>query len=154
MTGQGSAGSTEVRHRAGYVLVWVVGAIAAIAVGVLAVEIAGAGLRDRGPVGSSDLVGREDPSDLAPDPDDPKHADTITGDYGEFDVECQGVVIRGFEPRTAPGWRTVTFETGPDDDVDATFESADAIIEVEIYCNGGRPTLAEEEVGTRPDTDD
>jgi SAM-dependent methyltransferase len=74
--------------------------------------------------------------------------------YGEFDVECQGVVIRGFEPRPAAGWRTVTFETGPDDDVDATFESAESIVEVEIYCNGGRPTVAEEELGTRPEVDD
>jgi hypothetical protein len=149
-----TSGSTDRRRRAGYVAVWLVAAAVAITVGILAVEVAGAGLRDRGPVGSSDLVGRDDPSDLTPDPDDPTYTDTIVGEYGEFDVECQGVVIRGSEPRTAPGWRVVTYETGPDDDVDATFESADSIIEIEIYCNGGRPALAEQEIGTRPGTDD
>ena len=141
-------------RRVRYAVLWVAAAVLSVAVGILAVEVAGAGLRDRGPVGSSELVGRADPSNLTPDPEDHTFADTIVGTYGEFDVECQGVVIRGFEPRPAAGWRTVTFETGPDDDVDATFESAESIIEVEIYCNGGRPTVAEEELGTRPEVDD
>jgi hypothetical protein len=147
-------GSSDRRRRVGYTAVWVVVAVLAIAVGVLAVEVAGAGLRDRGRVGSSDLVGRADPSNLTPDPADPTYADTIVGEYGEFDVECQGVVISGSQPRPAPGWRTVTFERGPDDDVDATFESAESIIEIEIYCNNGRPAVAEEELGTRPEVDD
>ena len=145
-----TSGASERRRRAGYAAVWLVAAALSVTVGILAVNTAGASLRDRGPIGSDDLVGREDPSELTADPEDPVHADTIAGEYGEFDVECQGVVVRGSEPRPAAGWRTVTYERGPDDDVDAVFESQDQVLEIEVYCNGGRPAVAEEEAGIRP----
>ncbi len=139
------------RRRMGYAALWLLVAAVCVAIGVLAVNVVGAGLRDRGPIGSESLVPREDPTSLPVDPDDPTHAKTIRGEFGEFDVRCQGVVIRGEKPRPAKGWRTVTYEDRPDDDVDAVFESRTQVIEIEVYCNGGRPTIAEQEIGTRPD---
>ncbi len=148
------SGDSTTRGLVGYAVLWIAAAVVCVAVGVVAVTVVGAGLRDRGPIGSESLVAREDPTSLPVDPDDPTYADTVTGEFGEFDVECQGVVIRGDQPRPAAGWRTVTYERGPDDDVDAVFESRTQVIEIEVYCNGGRPTIAEQEVGTRPDQDD
>jgi hypothetical protein len=37
----------------------------------------------------------------------------------------------------------VRFEPGPDDDVEAVFRSPTELIEIEAFCNRGRPTLAE-----------
>ena len=49
--------------------------------------------------------------------------DEIAGEWGAFDVECRdtwayGVGVR---PDEATGWRIVSWEKGPDDDVDAVF---------------------------------
>ncbi len=39
----------------------------------------------------------------------------------------------------------MSFEPGPDDDVDAVFSQGRRSIELEVFCNQGRPTLAEQE---------
>ncbi len=44
----------------------------------------------------------------------------------------------------------MSYETGPDDDVDAIFTSGARSIEVEVFCNAGVPTVAEIERKTLP----
>ncbi len=79
----------------------------------------------------------------------------ITEEFGVFVVECRGVVAYGIavRPDTAAGWRVVSFERGPDDDVDAVFARQRESIEIEVFCNRGRPTVAELERNTLPDDD-
>ena len=57
-------------------------------------------------------------------------------------------------PEPAPGWRIVSYETGPDDDVDAVFAKAAESIEIEVFCNRGIPTVADLERKTLPEGDD
>jgi hypothetical protein len=63
------------------------------------------------------------------------------------------VVAYGIAADTAPGWRTVSFEPGPDDDVDAVFSNRSRSIELEVYCNRGEPTVGDREYKTIPDDD-
>ena len=55
--------------------------------------------------------------------------------------------------RTNPegGWRIVSWEKGPDDDVDAVFSDGQNSVDLEVFCNRGRPTLAELERNTLGD---
>ena len=46
------------------------------------------------------------------------------------------------------GWRIVSWEKGPDDDVDAVFSDGRNSVDLEVFCNRGRPTLAELERNT------
>ena len=54
-------------------------------------------------------------------------------------------------PDRAAGWRVVSYETGPDDDVDAVFANRDRSIELEVFCNRGEPTVGDLERNTLPD---
>ena len=96
----------------------------AVLVGVLAVSTVGATIRDRGPVGDDGDARRLDPRPVVrPVPEGPAVRDEIAGEWGAFDVECRdtwayGVGVR---PDKAAGWRIVSCEKGPDDDVDAVF---------------------------------
>ena len=45
----------------------------------------------------------------------------------------------------------MSFEPGPDDDVDAVFANAGRSVELEVFCNRGTPTLAEIERHDLPD---
>lgn len=127
-------------------IAWVVAASLAVTVGVLAVTSAGAGLRDRGQVGTA--MPAADPA-TAPSP--AARAERVRLDvedeYGVFAVECRGTVAYGVEarPDTAAGWRVVSYETGPDDDVDAVFANGPRSIETEVFCNRGRPTVSDRE---------
>ena len=69
----------------------------------------------------------------------------ITEEFGVLVVECRGVYAYGIEaqPDTAAGWDVVSFERGPDDDVDAVFVRASSSIDIEVFCNRGEPTVAE-----------
>ena len=49
------------------------------------------------------------------------------------------------------GWRIVSYERGPDDDVDAVFSSRGRSVEVEVFCNQGEPTVSDLERNTLPD---
>lgn len=142
---------------AGLALLWVVAAVAAVAVGVAAVNGLGDQIRDRGPLGDNQLVREagERTSSATPDPDDTVVEETFTADFGEFVVACQGMYAFAVEarPDEAAGWRTVSYEPGPDDDIDAVFSNGSRTQEVEVYCNLGRPVLSEIEDNTLPDDD-
>jgi hypothetical protein len=85
-----------------------------------------------------------------PEPGATRIARTIEGPFGRFEVECRGVVAYGLSATTRGGWRTVSYEPGPDDDVDAVFAHSGRSIELEVYCNQGEPTIAEREFNTLP----
>lgn len=52
-----------------------------------------------------------------------------------------------------PAWRIVSYERGPDDDVDAVFGNRLESVDLEVFCNRGEPTVAEIERNTLPDDD-
>lgn len=141
-------------RRALYVLVWLAAAGAAVAVGVLSVLSVGDTLRKRGPIGSDvrQFAERAE-GGYEPDPSAERTARVVTGPYGEFAVACRGAIAYGEDTRVRDGWRVVSYEQGPDDDVDAVFARQDTSIEIEVYCNQGRPTVGDREVKTLPDDD-
>jgi hypothetical protein len=152
----------ERRRAWGLALGWVVAAALAITVGVVAVTTVGASLRGRGPLGSEavDTAGSTSgttPGDTAPaevDPDAQRVVRTIVEEFGEFDVACQGLYAIGLDarPDEAAGWRVVSYEAEPDDDVDAVFANEGRSIEIEVYCNRGEPTVGDFERNTLPET--
>ena len=108
----------------------------------------GESIRDRGPIGDNELIRQADLDDASsptPDADAEPVRRSITEEFGAFVVECRGVYAYGVEvqPDTADGWRVVSFESGPDDDVDAVFVRDTSSIDVEVFCNRGEPTVAE-----------
>ena len=135
-----------------------VAAALAVTVGVVAVTTVGASLRGRGPLG--DEVARDtgatgqDTRPVEVDPDAERVTRTIVEEFGEFDVACQGLYALGLDarPDEAAGWRVVSYETEPDDDVDAVFAHRDRSIEIEVYCNRGVPTIGDLERNTLPDS--
>lgn len=134
------------RRRIGYVLAWLIAAGLAIAVGIAAVSTVGASIRDRGPLGTE--VARDigtTPVVPSPAPEDAMRRDTVKGEFGAFEVGCRGVVVYGLGAvaNKDAGWRVVSYEPGPDEDVDAVFVSQDSSIDVEVFCNRGKPTVAE-----------
>lgn len=167
------------RRGAGLATLWVAVAVGAIVVGLLAVAAVGANLRDRGPVGAAaptatttspttETPASEEPTAETPtvsgtatsstslDPAADRIGKVVSGDFGEFEVACQGYYALGVaaRPDEAAGWRVVEYDRGPDDDVDATFARAGESVEVEVYCLRGEPTVADLERKTRPDGDD
>lgn len=129
-----------------YALAWVLAATVAVGVGVLAVTSAGAGVRDRGPLGAGIPLDELDTTPSA-DPQATRVSTDVEDEYGVFAVECRGAVAYGVaaRPDTAAGWRVVSYERGPDDDVDAVFANGPRSIEVEVFCNRGRPTVSDRE---------
>ena len=143
------------RRLLGWTLGWVTAAALSVLIGVIAVTSLGASFRDRGPIGDNELIRQADLAEGSPTPDPDAEAvrGSIDDEYGSFVVECRGVYALGIEarPDTAAGWRTVSFERGPDDDVDAVFANQRRSIDVEVFCNRGEPTLAEIEYNELPD---
>lgn len=138
------------------VVAWLVVAAAAVTVGVLAVGTVGDTIRDRGPLGNETIRNAElEEGSGSPSPGAARVRDVVSGKYGEFVAECRGVYAFGLEanPREAAGWRTVSYEQGPDDDVDAVFANRGRSVDIEIFCNRGEPTVAEIEWHTLPDED-
>ena len=131
-------------------LAWVVAAALAVTVGLVAVSSLGASMRDRGPIGNEAIRTAELDDDGVPDPDAPVVRRSVDDEFGSFLVQCQGTIASGVETRPAAGWSTVSYEPGPDDDVDAVFVRGAESIEVEVFCNRGRPTVAEVERKTLP----
>lgn len=142
------------RRRVLYVLLWLLAAGAAVAVGVLAVTSVGATLRDRGPIGSDvrDYAERAEGA-YRPDPGAERVERVVSGPYGDFLVACRGAIAYGEGTSVRDGWRVVSYEEGPDDDVDAVFSRRSTSIEIEVYCNQGRPVIGDREVKTLPDAD-
>ncbi|MCZ4499076.1 MAG: hypothetical protein JWQ74_1629 [Marmoricola sp.] len=141
-------------RRIAFALAWVVATVLAVVLGVLAVTTAGASLRGRGPLG--DEVYPETSTSratAAPDPAAERIRDRVTGDWGVFVVECRGTYAYGLRARAAvaDGWRLISYEKGPDDDVDAVFSNGRNSVDLEVFCNRGRPTVAEIEENTLSD---
>lgn len=145
------------RQRVGFAVAWVVAAVMAVAVGVAAVSGLGDQIRDRGPLGNQDLIPSSTLNTRAPtvNPDEPRVEETFSSDFGEFVVACQGKYAIGVEarPDRTAGWRTISYEPGPDDDIDAVFSNGRRSQELEVYCNLGRPVLDEIENNTIPEDD-
>ncbi len=127
----------------GLVAVWLVVAAVAVTIGVLTVTRVGDTLRDRGPLGNEAARSDLQEGRAEPDPDQALVERTFAEEFGEVDIACQGAFARGIEARAAAGWRTIKFETGPDDDIDGVFAKGDRSIEIEIFCNRGTPTISE-----------
>jgi len=141
-------------RRAGFTFAWLLAATLAITIGIVAVTQVGASIRGRGPLGNEVIRTAElGEGSARPDPDAARIREVIEEEFGQFVVECQGVVAYGIaaRPDTATGWRVVSYERGPDDDVDAVFAQRRRSIEIEVFCNRGRPTVAELERNTLPD---
>lgn len=145
-----------VGHWVGFLVAWVGAATLAVVGGVAAVSALGDQIRDRGPLGDNDLVrNAQNTQPATPDPNEPVIERTFSDDFGEFVVACRGkfAIAVDSRPDEAAGWRTVSYEPGPDDDIDAVFSNGRRSQEVEIYCNLGRPVLSEVENHTIPDQD-
>lgn len=127
---------------------WLVVAAVAITIGVVAVTRVGDTLRDRGPIGNEAARNDVRQGSATPDPAQSVVERTFTEEFGEIDVSCQGPFARGLDARPADGWRTVSFETAPDDDIDAVFAKAGRSIEIEVFCNRGEPTISDFEQNT------
>jgi len=140
------------RRVLGLALGWVLAAALAVTVGVVAVTQVGASLRGRGPLGNEVTRGELQEQSAEVDPSLPQVERTIRDEFGELDVACQGLYALGLDarPDREAGWRVVSYETGPDDDVDAVFANRDRSIEVEVYCNRGEPTIGDIERNTLP----
>ncbi len=141
------------RRRIGYALAWLLATTLAVAVGVSAVSTVGAQVRGRGPLGNEVIRTSQLEGTASPDPDAASVQRTIEGEWGAFVVRCQGPVAFGEEarPDRAVGWRVVSYERGPDDDVDAVFSNGRRSFDLEVFCNRGKPTVAEIEENTLPD---
>lgn len=137
----------------GWTLAWLVAAALAVVVGLVAVSSVGAGLRGRGPLGDNEAIRQAELSDVGfVDPSEaaslaPGERRELSGEFGVFVVECQGPYAVGVDarPDIEAGWRTVSIDRGPDDDVDAVFRNRLRSIEIEVFCNQGMPTVAEVE---------
>ena len=133
---------------------WAAATAVAVLVGVFAVSTVGATIRDRGPVGDEVLRnGAAIEPTAVPSPSGPAVRDEVTGEWGEFVVECRDTWAYGVaaRPEEAAGWRVVSWEKGPDDDVDAVFSDGRNSVDLEVFCNRGRPTVAELERNTLGD---
>ena len=132
---------------------WAATTAVAVLVGVFAVSTVGATIRDRGPIGDDVMRDTAADSTSVPSPRGPRVRGEIAGEWGAFDVACRdtwayGVGVR---PDREAGWRIVSWEKGPDDDVDAVFSDGQNSVDLEVFCNRGRPTLAELERNTLGD---
>ncbi len=137
-------------------ILWVATTVVAVLVGIFAVSTVGATIRDRGPVGEGVLSdGSAVEPTSPPSPSGPKVREDISGEWGKFIVECVQTWAYGVEvrPDRAAGWRVVSWEKGPDDDVDAVFSNGRNSVDLEVFCNAGRPTLAELERKTLGEDD-
>jgi hypothetical protein len=147
----------HVRRRAGFALGWLVAVSLAVGVGLVVVTTLGDSLRGRGAIGdgvaSTDLIGGQPPSstDLAEQGPAVRHA--FSGAFGKLVVKCRGPYASVVGATAAGGWTVLSYEAQRDDDVDAVFGRHGETVEVEVFCNEGRPTLAELERNTIPDTE-
>ena len=138
---------STLRRTLAWTVGWLLAAAASVTVGVLVVAQLGDSFRDRGPIGDNELIRQAELTEgsAAPDPDAVRVRRAIEEEFGSFVVECRGATAYGIEarPDRAHGWRTVSFDPGPDDDVDAVFAQQERSLEIEVFCNRGEPTVAE-----------
>lgn len=134
------------RKAALYAVAWLAAVGVATAIGIASVEAVGDAARGRGPLGPvveprQEINASEVPSVRLQAL--PEVTEAVRGEYGAFVVSCRGPYAIGGRVEPAEGWRAISFERGPDDDVDALFAKGDGSLEVEVFCNRGRPTLAD-----------
>ena len=147
------------RSRVIYVVTWALAVAVATAVGLAAVGMVGDAVRGRGPLGGevqpADAAPQGSEQDPRPDPDAELISREISGDFGTFMVSCQGLhaIVHEVRADAAAGWRVVRFEPGPDDEVDAVFSNRRSLVDIEVFCNGGQPTVAETEKSRLPHRD-
>ena len=145
------------RRALAWLLGWLLAAAASVAVGVVVVNQLGDSFRDRGPIGDNELIRQAELTEgsATPDPDAEVVRRSIDEEFGSFVVECRGIYASGVEtrPDLAAGWREISFERGPDDDVEAVFAQDRRSIEIEVFCNRGEPTVAEIERNELPEGD-
>ena len=137
----------------GFAVAWAVATALAVAVGLLAIDLVGASVRGRGPLGTDVAPAGDAREGIgAVDPGARAVRRSVDGEWGAFVVECRGVYAfgRSAQPDRTEGWRVVSYERGPDDDVDAVFASGRRSVDLEVFCNRGRPTVAEIERNTLP----
>jgi len=141
------------RRAVGYAVAWVLAAVVAVTAGVLAVSSVGASVRDRGPLGNEVVRQEVATSSATPAPGATRTTRVFEDDFGTLEVECRGLVAHGLGVQTAPGWRTRSFESGPDEEVEAVFVGRGGVIEIEVYCNRGWPRIADLDRTARSDDD-
>jgi hypothetical protein len=131
-----------------YVGVWLGAVAVATGIALAAVGAVGDAARGRGPLGAAVAPLQDsdpDPSDIPSDL--PGRTRDIQGEYGTFRVSCEGPFASGLDvsANQAAGWSVLSYEKGPDDDVDAVFTQPGRSVEVEVYCNQGVPTVGDVE---------
>lgn len=123
---------------------WLLSVVVATGIALAAIGVVGDAARGRGPLGAEPLQDHDrSPEDIASDA--PTRTRDIRGGFGTFTVSCQGAYAVGerVSPDRSAGWRVLSYEPGPDDDVDAVFTRPGRSIEVEVFCNQGIPTVAD-----------
>lgn len=141
------------RRVAGFGVAWLLSVLAAVAIALFAVNNVGDSLQGRGPLGDAvDRTGQHwTPEEQMAGQRQVR--DRIEGDFGSFTVACRGAYAFGLSADPAPGWRVVSYEPGPDDDVDAVFSNGASSVDLEVFCNRGRPEVAEMERNELPGDD-
>lgn len=140
------------RRALGFALGWLAAVVVAVAVALVAVTTVDDSLQGRGPLGEG-LDDLPEPRSVQEQIEGlPQVVREIRGEYGVFEVACQGAYARGISANAADGWRVVSFEPGPDDDVDAVFSSRARSADLEVFCNQGEPQV-EIEHNELPDND-
>lgn len=133
------------RRTLGFALGWLATVVVAVLVALLAVTTIDDSLQGRGPLGE-DLDSLPSPLSVQQQIEGlPRIKRSIQGEYGTFVVACQGAYVFGLSVAPAEGWRVVSFERGPDDDVDAVFSARGRSTELEVFCNQGEPQVEIEE---------
>lgn len=118
-------------------LLWVTAAAAATGVGFGAIHLVGDVISHERPLGPA--FGGTTAPGAGPGPTTAPVRRTLPGPAGTLVVECTGRVAVLHAVTPAPGWRLVSSETGPDEDIDVLLTRQKERVAVEVYCNDGVP---------------
>ncbi len=125
---------------------WAAALVGFTGLGLFAVGTVGDAARGSGPLGAAVIRVDAPPPPTVPATPPPglsEVRDDLIHDFGTFTVACHGPYATGIDAKAASGWQVVRFEPGPDDDVEVVFASAAELVELEAFCNRGRPEVAE-----------
>lgn len=131
---------------------WLVAVVLATGIGLVAVNSVGDAASGRGPLGPDTLVVGSPARPTAPTTPQPGGTEVsreFRYEFGTFTVSCNGPFARVLDTAPAKGWRTDSFEPGPDDDVELVFSNTEYVVEIEVFCNRGMPDLSELDRGLR-----
>lgn len=137
-----------------YAAGWLAAVIVATTVGLIVVRTVGDTVAGDGPVGEEISSAERTAAPAAGGSTDGATEGATTGgpeavteaiedDFGSFTVVCRGAYAEGVTATAATGWNVLSYEPGPDDDVDASFSNGRELVELEVFCNGGQPEVAE-----------